>query len=644
MTVSILLHLFRFGHLPAHINTFEHKVNNATKLYATPSQATQRRLQSVLDKIRSHATKNTYAGPSNSARSSVVTRRPIKPPAPKTSTASRRIPQVRGTLKQPMTLYQKSIQTHGKQSVKPVLSNTLHLVPGGLVDSATHKALSSGLTIPLAAGSRYSSSKPRISARSGGGIVIKHRELVRDVYGSTAYTVTGMVLNPGSPFFSPVTFGLSGLFMNYKVRSCTWDFRTSAPATESGNVGLFITPDPIDSPPTFSRSADMQFAKTTVSYDKDLRIHASPSVDKKVAGVAPFIVRKSDDTPILVSQFDPDKDFGVIWVFTRGQNTLDDAILGQLYVEYEIELYNFDTTDVDKVYNNTLEIVRVGTNIKTDPLVGGTYTTSTSVGGLYETAKVTIIEDESGVNGLQISIPNAGSAGNMKYLLYVKIGGTGLSLTIPDVYTNIAGTDGYVIGTVDVVDSVISTTTFVYNSLLDSSTSPTGYFGTLYIDASAATTVTSVLIRIAPYSEEVADVEDATSLSGRFKIGPVYEIESSHAIGGSYQTGGLVPYVASPSAGSHDSEPHFLPAYAKDPKMEPLSPSHPPSLDVRTPQPQVTVGSSSPIPPVTSDDEDYVASLAKFGGSTLLALAKDSVPPPSAPKFISKTTGKPVSH
>jgi hypothetical protein len=615
----------------------------------TVSSSLSQRLTTVLGRLNAHASNQTPRSPQhknqNNVRGSgaVSTRaRPVSRGSGRTRLSIAPAPRV--LLSCPRTASAPSSASSSSRS-SPVSGSRpqdLHFHYGLLTDrppavasptAAWTKSASGEMLpparfgahgVPLSYASGFNSTPPHVRARPGGGLLISHEESVEEVTGSTAFTNTQLVLNPGNPALFPVTFPLARMFLNYKMVSLQFLYKTGAPATEPGNVGLYSTPD--NAPPqlTYTRATDMTNAKTCVIYKEQMPYSVPSTIIHRVAGAAPLLVRGSTEVPTSAADYDPDYDCGVATLFTKGQDAMDGVIVGQLFVKYEYEVFNFDTGDSNPIFNGSTFIRRQGTDIKSNPLSGGTYTVESSSGGLIENDQVTIYDATT----LEFAIPSDKAVG---YMILVKAVGTVLQdgglPTLDSVL--LANSDGDLLlqsadlGTADRgMYGTPTATSDLMARYITGSTSDRGFYGRFQIyGLNLSTTVTKVYVYILPFQNILYDYHYGLGNFGR--SGP--------------EDGGkliMTPRPGSRRIGTFDEcsgTPFAVPVPSKSPAPAPLL--HYTSEDelYASSRPKATTVTPTPLTPLTP-------------AAAPLAPVNHSLSHSSAPALSGLRTSRPAAH
>lgn len=175
---------------------------------------------------------------------------------------------------------------------------------------------------------------PKMSAsfaRGDGMIVVRHREYLKDVIGSIAFTATSSSINPGQESMFPWLCKLANNYESYKFRSLSFEYETCTATSVAGTVMVAVDYDAADSKPATKqvmlgyhnavRSA--AWNRATLSCDKaDLQKNG-----QKFTRLNPLTANLDIKT----------YDVGNLIVATAG--FAGDGLAGELYVSYEVELH-----------------------------------------------------------------------------------------------------------------------------------------------------------------------------------------------------------------------------------------------------------------------------------------------------------------
>jgi hypothetical protein len=213
----------------------------------------------------------------------------------------------------------KSTKSKNNKRSKPRNSNKNKDV-GGLANTDR-------ISAPSSFGSRTQMVKPKFL---GGKTVIKHSEYIADISGSVAFTIQNSIsCNPGLSASFPWLAQIAAAYEKFVVRNIEYRFETSSPSSIKGNLMLSPVYNEQDNAPT-TKAAVMQNEGTTKCVPWMSLGCRIPAKYLKVYNE--YYIRVG--TIADVKTYDP----FILYVCT--QDNTDTSVLGELYVDYEIELIN----------------------------------------------------------------------------------------------------------------------------------------------------------------------------------------------------------------------------------------------------------------------------------------------------------------
>lgn len=196
---------------------------------------------------------------------------------------------------------------------------------------------SGGLTIqqaPVAISQSMGSSRPSISSDSKSGdlrVRVRHREYIQDISGSVAYAVQQLSINPGLATIFPWLSQMAGLFESYKFNQLAFEFKTSSATTAKGKVILSADYDAADPAPG---SKQLQLQERT---KLDCAAWAMARMNCDQADLWKFGVQRYIRAGALAANLDiKTYDVGSLNIGVQGM--ADTTVVGELYVAYDVEL------------------------------------------------------------------------------------------------------------------------------------------------------------------------------------------------------------------------------------------------------------------------------------------------------------------
>lgn len=191
---------------------------------------------------------------------------------------------------------------------------------------------------------------PVYSCKANGSIVVKHREYVRDISGSAAFSTVSLPINPGRVKTFPWLSSLARNYESYLFHKLSFEFVTSSPSSASGTIALAVDYDATDSAPS-TKSQLMNYVETVsgavwqfVAHHSTLaNLHKRKSYFVRLSSAAGADIRISD--------------VGNLVIGTDGHGGSN--IIGSLYINYEVELMTPCMEDIG--LGGAVSQVRVGT-------------------------------------------------------------------------------------------------------------------------------------------------------------------------------------------------------------------------------------------------------------------------------------------
>lgn len=250
--------------------------------------------------------------------------------------------------------------------------------PGRLQRTAT-------TSVPVAKALRIRNPGPRYAkASTPSGVRIRHREFIWDITATNPFEFDEFDVNPGITATFPWLAAIASRFESYRFHSLKFIYEPAVSTSASGAVMMAIDYDASDAGPA---------NKTTLMSYKD------------AARAAPWdhceFVASSDDlhklkTHYVRSGVVPNTDIktydvGKLYVATQGQDATWNNLVGELYVEYDVELLTPQLNN----YAPSLDLVNAGEDVISDTFFG----TATAVAdpaaahnGIVSTIDYTILD------------------------------------------------------------------------------------------------------------------------------------------------------------------------------------------------------------------------------------------------------------
>lgn len=259
---------------------------------------------------------------------------------------------------------------------------------------------------PAALGRQVSSMKPRESRRADGTRSLVFKEYVQDISGSVLFSASSFSVQPGLSTLFAWLSNQAVSYQEYRFRRLIFRYETEKASSTSGKLMLAFQPDAGDSVPASKQ--EMLENQNKAASPVWAPVSMNVPVSEALGG------RRYIRSGNLASNLDiKTYDLGNLIVATQG--CADTSAVGELYVEYEIDLYTPIVSVKEQATAQSLQIVAGGT-ISDTALFG---TVPTYVGGINATA-----------SGNVITFNRVG-----RYIISLVVGGTGLFTSFAPVLT-----------------------------------------------------------------------------------------------------------------------------------------------------------------------------------------------------------------
>lgn len=259
-----------------------------------------------------------------------------------------------------------------------------------------------------------------VNSVNGGGVIIRHREFIKDIVATQAFSVESFLIQPGLANTFPWLSQIANGFEQYRLRGMIFEYNTTssdallstATSTALGTVIMQTEYDVADAIATSKRQMlNSEFASSS----KPSCTFIHPIECKKSLSAQNILYTRGAIAP--PPNFDQRLyDFARFQIATEGMQA-DGGTLGELWVTYEIELLKpqfsfFGLTDHFRL--NTITTLR--------PF-------GTATGGSSIAAGGTMGGSMNG-NGLSYDFPAAITSGQYLFT-YTVVGGAVASATLP---------------------------------------------------------------------------------------------------------------------------------------------------------------------------------------------------------------------
>ncbi len=322
--------------------------------------------------------------------------------------------------------------------------------------------------VPLAMARNERTRMPKITGspyQGDGRVRVRHREYIQDVLGSVLFSAQLISINPGLSTMFPWLSVLAQQFESYLFRRFKLCYETQKSASTSGTLMLAVDYDAGDSVP-LSKQALMAYHNAVRSAVWNECCFMGDVLDLKKFGAQRYI-----RTGSLAANLDI-KTYDVGNVILAVQGEADASAIGELYVEYDVEL--------------------ITPQVQADPSLAVSFYESWS--GSSRAAPFTTVLTGP-IGGLQVSASGATITFNKtgKYLVQLNAAGTVFTDTSP----TLTGTASSAVVTPAGVFHNTAATSALFSILV--TISELGQ--TVILDLTAScTTCTSVSLRVASFS------------------------------------------------------------------------------------------------------------------------------------------------
>lgn len=324
-------------------------------------------------------------------------------------------------------------------------------------------------SVPVASSSIMRMQAPKInrSRAIDGSIRVTHREYISDIISTgTSFEVSQFSINPGIASTFPWLSTIALNYESYLFRSLRFEYESQSSTASSGSIMHAVDFDAADDPPS-SKVQLMSYANAVRSSVWQESCYTSQGSDLRKFGTKRYIRSGTLASNLDIKTYD----VGNYFIASQGASA---ASLGELYVEYDVEL---ETPQLDSA---------------------GVISAYSMKGTTTSCALATPFASLSKTGGLDISVVTSntlvfGRSG--QYILTIDAGGTGFTgatpLTTGSTVTSLSSVSLLTNGA-----ATLETQTFIFKALVGQ-VLVLNYTG-------KATTLTEMIVRIAPYETSLA--------------------------------------------------------------------------------------------------------------------------------------------
>lgn len=190
-------------------------------------------------------------------------------------------------------------------------------------------------TAPVAKSKMQRTTKPEMKTKPNGDAQIKHREYIMDIVAGTGsptpFALQQLAINPGQANTFPWLSKIAGNYESYIFDSIVFCYETEAPTALGGTLVLTVDYDASDAAPSSKQQA-MTYRSAVRSAPWTYCEHRSLSED--LHKMKSNFIRPGTQPPNTdIKTYD----IGNLFIISQGVTT-SEAVMGELYVEYNVRL------------------------------------------------------------------------------------------------------------------------------------------------------------------------------------------------------------------------------------------------------------------------------------------------------------------
>lgn len=183
---------------------------------------------------------------------------------------------------------------------------------------------------PVSIGTRLKQAGPRVYQGANGSVRVKHRELVTDIVGSIAWGVIDKAINPGLTTAFPWLSSVAQRYESYVFHGLKFLYETVKATNTDGVIQMTMDYDAADAAPV-DKVAMMAHEGAVRSAPWQHAVFQA-----KQASLRKLKTHYVRDGPIELTEDIKTYDVGNLFVATQGM--ADASQVGELYVDYDVEL------------------------------------------------------------------------------------------------------------------------------------------------------------------------------------------------------------------------------------------------------------------------------------------------------------------
>lgn len=184
-------------------------------------------------------------------------------------------------------------------------------------------------SVAVAYSNKRVTGKPQTRHLDNGDVVIEHTEFIRDITGSTDFTVSKIPVNPGQLTAFPWLSQIAPNYESYKLELLEFEYQTTCGSTTVGIVMLGVDYDASDPAPVDKvQFASYQDYTREVPWKSFVQHNRKVNLDKRHSYyVRPGMLSANQDIKLY--------DIGNLFIATQAMT--DNSVVGELYVRYRVK-------------------------------------------------------------------------------------------------------------------------------------------------------------------------------------------------------------------------------------------------------------------------------------------------------------------
>lgn len=210
---------------------------------------------------------------------------------------------------------------------------------------------------PLTQARVMTTGHPQVSGspyKGDGRTVVKHREYVKDINGSVAFSAESLSINPGLATLYTWLSNIAANYESYRFLSLEFLYETQRSASTDGRLALAVDFDAADATPA-NKTEMMSFQNASSSGVWEECVYKCDRKDLDKFGIQRFVRQGTLASNLDIKTYD----IGNLIVATQGCANAN--AIGELYVEYVVELLTPQFSLASQLNSLSAKIVGGGT-------------------------------------------------------------------------------------------------------------------------------------------------------------------------------------------------------------------------------------------------------------------------------------------